>query len=133
MDYDNFVTEFLLALKNNDNSAITLLEVNKNIIRENLGEGANLETIDNFINYLNNYIVQNKKDNFDIVKKALKHDTMTTVYKYFINSNVMIKAVQTENKYALKWLQSMKVNPYVQDENGMNVLMHAIQNMQWDS
>jgi len=133
MDYDNFVTEFLLALKNNDKRALTLLEENKNIIGENLGENANLETIDNFINFLINNIVQNKNNNFDIIKKVLKHDTMTTVYKYFINSNAMIKAVQAENKNALKWLQSMKVSPYVQDENGMNVLMHAIQNMQWDS
>jgi len=51
---------------------------------------------------------------------------MTKVYQHFKNSVVMIRAVQMENKHAFKWLKSMRVSPYVQDENGMNVLMHMV-------
>ncbi|ORX82172.1 ankyrin [Anaeromyces robustus] len=127
MDYDTFVTEFLSAIKNNDKKALTLLDENKSMIQEKLGENANLETMDNFINLLINVIVQIDKKKFDVVKNALKHRIMTTVYRHFQNSNAMIKAVESKNKNALKWLHSMNVSPYIQDENGLNILMHIVQ------
>ncbi|ORX82168.1 ankyrin [Anaeromyces robustus] len=131
MDYNTFVTEFLLALKNNDKVAPSLLDNNKKIIQENLGENTKIEIMDNFINLLINIIIKiEKKKKFSVIEKALKHNTMTTVYRYFQNSHVMIKAVEAENETALKCLMSMKVSPYVQDENGMNVLMYILRSEQ---
>eukprot|EP00833_Pecoramyces_ruminatium_P012910 jgi/Orpsp1_1/1186942/evm.model.d7180000054290.1 len=133
MNFENFVTELLLDLKNNNQHAITLLNENNQIIQENLGSSANPITLDRFIEDLNNVVIQNKQGKYDLIESVLKHNAMDNVYNHFKESNVMIKAIQSENKNALKWLQSMKVSPYVQDANGMNVLMHAIRNKKWDS
>ncbi|ORX61273.1 ankyrin [Anaeromyces robustus] len=88
--------------------------------------------MDSFINQLNNTIVKIGKKDFDAAKSALKHYTMINVLERFKNSCGMIRAIQADNKYALKWLQSMNVSPYVQDEEGMTVLMHAVQDKKWD-
>ena len=75
--------------------------------------------MDKFINDLIDVVVQTSKDKFGVIKKALKHESMATVYRYFKNSTVIIKAVEADNKYALEQLLSMKVSLYCQDENGM--------------
>jgi len=127
MDYETFVTEFLDALRNNNKKALSLIEQNYLLIQTNLGEDSKVITIDKFVNDLIDIVIQTSKNKFDVIKKTLKHDSMATVYRYFKNSNVMIRAVEANNKYALKWLISMNVNPYVKDENGMTVLMHVVQ------
>jgi len=127
MDYETFVTEFLDALKNNNKKALSLIEENKSLIQENLEEDCSVTTIDKFINDLIDIVIQTPKNKFDVIKKVLKHNNMATVYSYFKNSNVMIRAVEANNNYALKWLISMNVSPYVKDENGMTVLMHVVQ------
>jgi len=83
--------------------------------------------MDKFINDLINVVVQTPKNKFDAIKSTLKHNSMATVYCYFKNSHVMIKAVQANNKHALKWLISMNVSSYIQDENGMTILMYSVE------
>jgi len=133
MDYESFTNEFFLDLRNNNKHALTLLNENKKIIQEYLGKDANPVILDKFVNDLINVVIRTTKKKFSIIKSALNHYTMVTVYDRFKNSDVMIKAVQNDNKYALKWAKSMKVSSCVQDENGMNVLMYTVQNMKWDS
>ncbi|ORX82169.1 ankyrin [Anaeromyces robustus] len=89
--------------------------------------------MDNFINLLINAIIKNDKYKYDATKNVLNHNIMKNVYQHLQNSNAMFKAVEGNNQYALKWFQSMKINPYVKDENGMTILMHAIQNYHFDN
>jgi len=126
MNFEQFVTEILTDLKNNNNHALTLLNQNKELIQKNLGTDANIEVMDQFVCDLTNVVIQNTKNKFNIIENVLKHSTMTNVYQHFKNSKVMIKSVQMENKHAFKWLKLIGVSPYVQDENGMNVLMHMV-------
>jgi len=127
MNYESFVTELLDALKYNDKNAIKLIEQNKKLIETHLEDGCSYITMDKFINELIDVIIQIYKNKFDAIKKVLKHENMATVYRNFKNSVAMIRAVKADNKYALKWLISMKVSPYVQDETGMTVLMYVVQ------
>jgi len=133
MDFETFVTKFLDALRNNNKCALSLIEQNEQLIQANLVENCNVITMNKFINDINDIVVHNSKKDYDIIKKALKHKNMTTVYICFRNSNVMIKAVEENNKEALDWLLFMKVSPTVKDENGMTVLMHVVQNKDLNS
>jgi len=133
MNYDNLVDEILINLKANNKNALSLIKENEIIINENLGKDAKLSTINSFIEKLIDVVIKTEKNKFDALKLAFKYKSMSTVYRYFKESCVMIKAIEEGNKYALEWLQSMDISPYVQDENGMTALMHAIQDIQWNS
>jgi len=133
MDFEAFSNEFLFDLKNNDNHALTLLDDNSMLIEEYFGTDDNLMTLDSFTKDLGKIVIETGRGKFGIIESALEHTAMTTVYNHFINSDVMIRAFQMCNKYAVKWLQTMQINPYVQDEQGRNALMFVVQNSQWNS
>jgi len=133
MDFGTFVTEFLLELKNNNKHALTLLNENGEMLKEYLNDEVNTKVLDSFVNDLSTLIVQTEEGKFKLIEKALKHKYLTSVYHHFKESRVMIKAVQSENKNALKWLKSMNVSLYVQDDDGMNVLMHMVKNNKFNS
>jgi len=128
MNYETFVTEFLDALRNNNKYAISLIEQNEKLIQANLDENCNVITMDKFINDIIDIVVNSSSKKYDVIKKALKHKSMAAVYRSFKNSVAMIKAVEANNTNALDWLLSMKISYTVKDENGMNVLMHVVQN-----
>jgi len=132
MDFEAFSNEFLFDLKNNDNHALTLLDDNSMLIEEYFGTDDNLMTLDSFTKDLGKIVIETGRGKFGIIESALEHTAMTTVYNHFINSDVMIRAFQMCNKYAVKWLQTMQINPYVQDEQGRNALMFAVQKAQWN-
>jgi len=125
MDYETFTTEFLDYLKKMTKKLS--IEQSKKLIQANLEEDSNVITMEKFINDLIDIVFQTSKDKFGVIKKAFKHESMATVYRYFKNSTVMIKAVEADNKYALEWFLSMKVSPYSQDENSMTALMYVVQ------
>jgi len=133
MNYETFVTELLDALRNNNKHAISLIEQNEKLIQANLDEKCNVITMDKFINDIIDIVVDNSIKKYDVIKKTLKHKSMAVVYRNFNNSIAMIKAVEANNTKALDWLLSLKVSPTVQDENGMNVLMHVVQNRDLNS
>jgi len=131
MDFESFVTEFLIDLKNNNKNALKLLDDNDKLIQGYLGEDSNPKTVDRFVQDLENVVVQINK--FNVIENVLHHKTMNHVYNCFKKSDVMVKAFKIENKNAVKWLQSMQISPYSQDEDGMNALMFAVQKKQWIS
>ncbi|OUM56754.1 hypothetical protein PIROE2DRAFT_18502 [Piromyces sp. E2] len=98
--------------------ALTLLNQNTELVNKKLGVDFNFETLNKFADNLINFVKENTNDKFYIIESVLKHDAMVNVYQHFKNGDVMIKAIQRENKNAFKWLKSMK--------NGMNILIHFV-------
>jgi ankyrin repeat protein len=144
MDFFNFQTEFLSQLKSNNKKCLETIEKNKILIQEYLGDYAYSENLNDFVNEINNIIVETDssiiniiveddknlmpfKNKFDLIEKVLKHPYFINVLNTFINSNVLIRACKTGNKSAVKWLLTMNVSPYLQDENGVSALMYAAQ------
>jgi len=134
MDFNTFKTEFLSQLKSNSKKCYELVSNNKDLIQENLGENANPEIIRNFINEMNNIIVDKNSsfitividnDKYTNIEKVLKHPNLENVLNEFLNSDVLIKACKVGNSSAAKWLLSMKATPYLQDDDGVSALMYA--------
>jgi ankyrin repeat protein len=133
MNFESFANEFLYNLRKDDKQAISILNNNIKIVQEYLGDDANPKTMDHFVQDLVQIVIQTHKGKFGVIESALKHQAMANVYYHFKNSDVLIKAFQIENKHAIKWLFSMQVSPYVQDDDGRNALMFAAQNSQWNN
>lgn len=139
MEFNNFKKELLNSLiTNKTKKCLELIENNKELIKENLGDNGNLQTIKNFVDELNDTIVKNgnnnsnfitivvDKDNkYKLYEKVLKHPYFSRVYIEFKNSNILLRSCKTGNKTASKWLLTMDISPYLQDENGMTALMYA--------
>jgi len=144
MDFNKFQKVFFSQLKTKNKKCLETIEANKILIEENLGENANPQVIKNFVDEINNFIVGkgniiniiiddgNKTvtpfiNKFDLVKKVLNHPHFNKVLEVFNNSDVLIRACKEGNKSAAKWLLTMNVSPYTQDEDGMSALMYAAQ------
>jgi len=130
MEFAQFENEFLLQLKSKNSGCLKLIDMNKTLIEENLGEHADLKKLDKFVDGINNIIIVTEnnimKNNFKLFEKVLKHPYFKKVLYTFNNSDVLVKACKVENKSAAKWLLSnMNVSPYVQDEDGVSALMYA--------
>jgi len=126
MEYNEFEKTLLSQLKNNDDECIKNIENNKKLIQLNLQNREKPIHIHSFLNHLNDIILDNKKS-FKLIEKVLKHELFNSVLSEFKESNIMINACKVENIPAIQWLMTMDINPYVQDENGMTFLMHAVE------
>ncbi|KAL6621089.1 ankyrin [Neocallimastix californiae] len=143
MDFNKFQTEFFSQLKSKNKKCLETIETNKTLIKENLGENANLQVIKNFVAEINNVIVENDNliniiidgnknitpfvNKFDLIKKVLNHPHFNRVLEVFNNSDVLIRACKEGNRSAANWLITMNISPYTQDEDGMSALMYAAQ------
>jgi len=141
MDFETFKTDFISQLKLKSQDCLELIEKNKELIQENLGNDANPETIKNFVNEINDVVVENENliniiidgkkklnvfsNKYELLNKVLTHPYFNKVLDVFNNSDVLIRACKDGNKNTIKWLLKMEVSPYVQDENGMSALMYA--------
>ncbi|OUM65776.1 hypothetical protein PIROE2DRAFT_7193 [Piromyces sp. E2] len=123
MDFNEFETEFLKALKKNKKDCLRIIEVNQKIIEVSIGEEGNQKTIEKFVNAIIDILFEAKK--YSLFEKSLKHPFFFKVYQTFKNSEVLIEACKRRKKDLLKWLITMDINPCIQDENGMTALMHA--------
>jgi len=130
-DYEDFIAKLLNHLENNfkEKQVLLLLNDNANLIETFLGKNGSRKVLDEFLRRLSLIVFQTDKGKFGALKCTLEHSAMTNVYHHFINSNIMLRALQMEKVHVVKWLLSMDVSPYVQDENGMNALMYAVQNI----
>jgi len=126
MNFEKFEKDFLSELKNNNKNCLKKINENENIIKMNLGEHANHETVNRFVEELNNAIIIQKK--FSLFEKVLKHSSFKRIYQSWKNSNILIKVCQIGNKDACKWILNLDINPRVQDENGRTALMYAVEN-----
>jgi len=125
MEFEQFKEELFTDLKSHNKNCLKKIELNKAIIRENLGENALPETIDSFVEGLNEAILYVKRK-FSLFEKTLKDELFSKVLPVWKNSDILVKACKTENKEAIKWLLTMDVNTTIQDENGMSALMYAV-------
>jgi len=127
MDFGEFRSEFFTDLKAKKKELLIKIDGKKELLNENLGENANADTIDSFVEDINTIILQSKKK-FSLIEKILKKDVLKRVYSSWKNSNVLVRACKNEKTAAIKWLLTMEVNPSIQDENGMTALMYAVKN-----
>lgn len=148
MDFNKFQTEFLTQLKSKNKKCLESIESNKTLIQENLGENADAEVIKNFVKELNEVIVENVENDdhqiniiiegnknsthfqnkYELVEKVLKNPYFSRVLENFKDSDVLLRACKEGNKSAAKWLLTMNVTPYLQDEDGVSALMYAAKN-----
>ncbi|ORX42205.1 ankyrin [Piromyces finnis] len=143
MDFDKFQKDFLSQLKSRNKKCLEIIENNKTLIQENFGDKASSEIIKNFVNEINNIIVEYDSNLISIIiegdsnlypfqnkyilyEKILKHPLFNRILDFFKNSDVLVKACKVGNKNAAKWLLTMDVNPCIQDEEGKTALMYAI-------
>ncbi|OUM67670.1 hypothetical protein PIROE2DRAFT_4840 [Piromyces sp. E2] len=56
----------------------------------------------------------------------MKHETLKHVYSVFQKSDALIQACKIKNAKAAECLLMMGISSYVQDEEGMTALMHAV-------
>jgi len=61
MDFNSFVNEFIIKLKDNDKKCIKLLENNKKLIEAELSKDGNPKSVNRFVTEINNIIIQIKK------------------------------------------------------------------------
>jgi len=127
MEFEEFSTEFFTELKAKNKNCLLKLDSKRELIQAHLGENANSETIQNYVEKINDIILQSKKK-FSIIEKALKKDYFTNVYTSWKDSDVLIKACKEEKKEAIRWLLTMDINLSVQDEEGKTALMYAVKN-----
>jgi len=66
-------------------------------------------------------------NNFKLIENVLSHPSFNKILEKFNNSNVLLRACQVGNKRAAKWLMTMNINPYLQDNDGMSAPMYAAQ------
>ena len=126
MNFEVFETKFLLNLNNESKNCFSLIDENGKIIEEYLGEKGDKKIIDKFVSKIN--VVVLAKKNFSFIKKVLEHPALTNVLYNFRNSDILIQACSTGNIAAIRWLLTMNIDPFVQDDNGMTALMHAVKN-----
>jgi len=127
MEYSEFEKKLLSQLKNDDQDSINTLLNNRKLIQEYLQNTEKPIHIKSLVDGINDIVI-NKQNNFDTIEKVLTTESMKCVLSEFRNSNVMLAACKKNNISAVKWLLQMKINPYIQDENGMTALMHAAKN-----
>jgi len=121
--------ELIIDLKiNNEKNIMDKINRNSEVIQTYLSINGDLKAIKNFVFSLNTIILDAKKNKYNLIKKILKHKAFTDVLKVFQNSDILVRACKEENKSAIKWLLTMKINSCVQDEYGKTALMYAAEN-----
>jgi len=135
MNFSEFQTDFLNQLKLRNENCLNLIENNKTLIEENLN--SNSEILIKFVDKINKIIIKIDKEaptllpikssSFKLVERVLRHPYLREVLDKFKNSEVLIEACKVGNKNAAKWILTMEVSPYVQDQDGMSAQMYAAQ------
>ncbi|ORX73410.1 ankyrin [Anaeromyces robustus] len=130
MDYKSLETKILDKLQRNKKCDKVIKENNK-LIKEYFIDVKDSSILKNFINNLNEVVLNSKK--YGEIEKFLKHPAMTQVLEAFRNSDILIRALQNKNKSAAKWLLTMNVNTNVRDKLGRTALMYACSYWEFES
>jgi len=122
--YKNFRNEFFSLLRNNNKKCVKILDDSVEFIWGNLSRNGNPKLVNQFVNELNEIILEDKVK-YKIFEKVLNHEALTHVYSTFKKSTILIQACQQEKKEVIRWLFTMDVDPCVQDDEGKTALMYA--------
>ncbi|ORX44871.1 ankyrin [Piromyces finnis] len=125
MDYEEFEVQLFHCIIYNQNCNV-IIDQNEQLIRNSFGEKEG-RYINSFIKKLNCIIINNV-NNYLKVKYILHLPLFENVLSKFRNSDILVKACVSGNVKMVKWLLDINVNLYIQDENGMTALMHAVKN-----
>ncbi|ORX85805.1 ankyrin [Anaeromyces robustus] len=125
MDFMKFENAILTDLKNKNEACLTKIKNNKSLIEIYFkdGEKKDLEQVIEFVEKLNEIILNNSNNNLSLIEKVLHHNSFNLVLSQFRNSTILIKACEKKNIKVIKWLLTININPYVQDEQGRTALM----------
>ncbi|ORX73409.1 ankyrin [Anaeromyces robustus] len=130
MDYKSLETKILDKLQRNKKCDKVIKENNK-LIKEYFIDVKDSSILKDFINKLNEVILNSKK--YGEIEKFLKHPAMTQVLGAFRDSDILIRALQNKNKSVAKWLLTMNVNTNVRDKLGRTALMYACSYWEFES
>jgi len=132
MEFKNFEKEFFKDLNILNHNCINIIENNKDLIQNNLGEQGNINNIESFINGINECILlQASSNDFNLFEQILRHSFLATVFEAFKKSDILIRVCNNNNgkcKDLLLWLLTLNIDYCVQDNNGMTALMYAVKN-----
>jgi len=121
MSFADFESQLLLNIRKKNVSS-QLINDNRAHIEKSLESP---KVMDGFINKLNELVNDKSFSHYKTVEKVFKNPILSNALEAFRNSTALIKAFETDNKDAVKWLLTMEMNPMVQDEDGKTALMVA--------
>lgn len=124
MDYIDIEKKFISEILKDKKKCIDTINENKDVIIKYLRGTEKPIYITELVNKLNDIIV-NKLKKFKIIEKVLKHELFIKVLEEFRKSDVLIKAMRNKKTDAVKWLLTMDMNYYVQDEKGTTAFIEA--------
>jgi len=130
MQYEEFEKNFISISKSltNDKEYNNFIEENaKKAITNYLKNKEKPIHIKGLVSKLNDLIITDLIK-FKYIEKILRHELFTEVLKEFRQSDVLIRAIKNNKRDAVKWLMTMDINYFVQDENGVTALMEAAAN-----
>ncbi|ORX80197.1 ankyrin [Anaeromyces robustus] len=127
MQYEEFEKKLISKLLKNDKKCINIIEDNAKAVNNYLKNEEKPIHIKSLVSKLNDIII-NELNKFKYIEKVLKHELFTEILKEFRESNILIRAIKNKKRDAVKWLMTMDINYFVQDENGVTALMEAAAN-----
>jgi len=139
-DYQNFETELLVQLKNENKKYLKTIEDNSKLVEYYLNS-KDLTHVKQFVKSFNNTVLDPNIKKYKYFEAVLNDKLFTTVLAEFRESDVLIQACKkakrvpkdyqaspkSVNKEAIKWLLTMGINYGVQDDSGKTALMYAMQ------
>jgi len=123
MEFQTFENTFFSNLNSQKDECLQDIENNAILIKEYFNENQDIKYVIEFLKKFNDILIQQNDTN--LFEKVLQHPLFTTVLQEFRNSDILIKACQSENIPVLQWLLNMSINPGVKDEHGATALMYA--------
>jgi len=127
MQYADFENKLISELLKDKKKCIDTINDNKKVVEEYLKNAEKPFHVVEIVKKFNDIIIENLKK-FKYIEKVLRHELFTRVFEEFRKSDVLIRAVKKNKMDAVKWLMTMDMDYFAQDENGVTALIEAAKN-----
>jgi len=124
MHYFDFEKKLVSEILKDKKKCIDTINDNKDLVIQYLRDTEKPAHITDLVNKFNDMIIEKLK-NYKLIEKVLKHELFVKVLEEFRESDVLIKAMKSLKLDAIKWLLTMDMNYFAQDEKGMTALLVA--------
>ncbi|ORX38763.1 ankyrin [Anaeromyces robustus] len=128
MEYEKFEEKIVSYILKDKKKCIDFISDNQKFVNNYLKYSEKPIYIQRLVNKINDTIVEKNLKKFKLVEKVLRHELFSDVLSEFRKSDVLIRAIKNEKTDAVKWLLTMDMDYYTQDENGVTALMQAVNN-----
>jgi len=124
MHYFDFEKKLISEILKDKKKSIETINDNKDVVIRYLRDTEKPAFITDLVNKFNDMII-GKLKNYKLIEKVLKHELFIKVLEEFRESDILIRAMKNLKLDAIKWLLTMDINYFVQDEKGMTAFLVA--------